>query len=278
MLSPYWPEPYVPHYRAGRFGSWEARQTPLLKNVPGYFTPTPQQPRGWKFKKDDVVWMSLTRMEVESQMMHIAAAKGHVVIGGLGMGFALFNIARKPEVTKITLLEVDPEVIQLVDKVTNWTKWQGYDKIELVVGDARDFKPHEPVDYMFLDIWPHLGDSRALEDVKTIQKNVQAASLGWWAQEFALVDWSIEHKIKSDNINRAAYRSFARDTNLPLTDQDSLIYPRLAILAVTLQTATYSKDKEMKKDLTKIVYNMLAEGDPIDRIFQKQVGFYSRYS
>jgi hypothetical protein len=269
MLLPYWPEPSIPIYKEGKFGSWKSIRTPILRNVPGYFTPIPQQPRGWMFKKDGVIWMSLTRMEVESQMMHIAAAKGHVVVGGLGMGFALFNIIRKPEVTKVTLLEVDPEIIQLMDRVTYWNRWPGYEKVEIVMGDARDFKPHDPVDYMFLDIWPKLAANDALKDTQTIQKNVRAASLGWWGQEFDLISYCQSRNINSFRVNRGAYQDFARDTNLPVTDQHSLIYPRLALLAVTLQTAANEKNPKFQTVFKHAVSMLLLEGDPIDRMLRQ---------
>jgi hypothetical protein len=268
MLLPYWPEPYLPIYREGRFGNWKCSRTPMLKNVPGYFIPVTEQPPGWMIKKDNTIWMSLTRMEIESQMMHIAAAKGHTVVAGLGMGFFLFNVIRKPEVTKVTLLESDPEVIQLLDRISDWSKWPGYEKIEIVMGDACEFKPFDPVDFMFVDIWARLGADEALPLTQIIQKNVQAASVGFWGQEHDFVDWCRDNDIKTNRISRLAYRAFAKATNLPLIEQDSRVYPRLALLAVTLQCAANDPDIKSKRLLQRIVTMLIIEDDPLTKALQ----------
>jgi hypothetical protein len=264
MLQPYWPEPLMPNYRSGRIGPWSCQPTPALTNVPGYFIPVRQQSPGWMFKKGRTVWMSLTRIEVESQMMHIAAARGHTVIGGMGMGFVLFNMAMKPEVTKITLLEIDPQVIELVYKVADLVRWPGYEKIEIVIGDAAEFKPHEPVDFLYMDTWSGLGSSKALPTTQQVQKNVQAASVGYWGQEFDLVAYCQDHGTPATKIGRAAYRRFAEAAELPLIEQDSLIYPRLATLAVVLQTAANTKDIPAKLILQKVAFVMFNEQTEID--------------
>jgi hypothetical protein len=42
-------------------------------------------------------WMSSARDEVDSQTPHVAAAFGHTVLMGAGMGIALFNLLSKPD-------------------------------------------------------------------------------------------------------------------------------------------------------------------------------------
>jgi len=262
MPLPYWPEPLLPNYKAGKYGPWTLSRTQTLYKVPGYFTPTAEQPPGWVLKKNRTVWMSLTRMEVESQMMHIAAARGHVVIAGLGMGFALYNIMRKPEVTRVTVLEISNQIIKLMDKTTTWRQWPGFNKVQIIEGDAREYKTNEPVDFLFADIWEHLGSYDALPVTQTIQSNVQAKEVGFWGQEYDLVSWCMQHNINSTKVNRRHYRAFCKDVNLPLIEQDDLRYPRLALLSVTLQTAAYERDPEAKALLGIQAYALTQEDDP----------------
>src|SRR5262249_37764379 len=128
--------PLLPSYRAGKYGDWTCEPTGEQGFSAGYFLPTTKQYPGWMFKKNGKIWMSLTRMETESHLPHIAAATGHTVVAGLGMGFYLYNILRKPDVTKVTVLEKDSRVVRLLDKVSNWRKWNGIEKLNLVMTDA----------------------------------------------------------------------------------------------------------------------------------------------
>jgi hypothetical protein len=145
MVLPYWPPPELPDYKPGNLGRWACLPTPsLTRPTTGYFLPHQRQAPGWMFTRSQKIWMSLTQMEIESQAPMIAAAYGHTVIAGLGMGFALYNIAKKPEVTRVTLLEIDTEVIGLLDKVSDWRNWPGTDKVELLIGDARVYRPGAP--------------------------------------------------------------------------------------------------------------------------------------
>lgn len=58
-----------------------------------------------------ITWMSLTPMEIWSQTSGIQAATGHTVVGGLGMGWLLRQIAKKPTVTSITVVEKDQRLL-----------------------------------------------------------------------------------------------------------------------------------------------------------------------
>jgi len=120
-------------------------------------------------------WMSLTPMELESNMPHIAAARGTVVVAGLGMGFFVYNILRKPEVTRVVVLEKDANLVTLFIKTIRRNHWRHLDKFELVLGDALQFVPKHNVDFLYADIWSHLGDETALAKTQAIQANVKAA-------------------------------------------------------------------------------------------------------
>lgn len=265
-----WPEPELPKYKAGKFGRWSSEATPRLAHTAGYFIPHKLQPPGWMFKHNDTIWMSLTRMEIESHMPHIAAAHGHTVIAGLGMGFVLYNVLKKPEVTKVTLLEKDREVVGLMNKVTRWHSWPGAkQKLKLVVGDATAYKTDESVDFLYADIWSKLGAEEALGLTQAIQAGVNAKLVGFWGQEFDLLDYLRKRETSVLDVTRTIYRSFARDAGLPLIEQDSRYYPRLAVAAVTLQIAAGTKDPAESNYLAFIVAKMLQDPNKlVDRLVQ----------
>ena len=76
---------------------------PALFGCSGLQGPVAQQP-----------WMSLTPMELFTLAPGIKLAKGHVVIAGLGLGYQLLEVAKKPSVTRITLVERSQELVDWI--------------------------------------------------------------------------------------------------------------------------------------------------------------------
>jgi len=259
-----WPEAKLPSYRTGSVGPWSIERTPAVNNAAGYFLIAKKQPPGWVIKHNGKsIWMSLTKMEVESHLPHLAAAKGHVVIAGLGMGFALYNIQANPNVTKITLIEKNPDIPKLLDMSTNWKDWPGGEKTTIVLHDALTYKSTEKVDFLYADIWPHLGDWNALYNTQIMQKNIQAKQVGYWGQEWDYVSYCQHNKADPCTIS---YRKFCRESSLPLIEQNNTAYPHLSFAAVILQIATSDKSKcrtSLFKKYSRYLLHSLI-GDKID--------------
>ncbi|MDE1941372.1 MAG: hypothetical protein KGI66_04595 [Patescibacteria group bacterium] len=190
--------------------------------------------------------MSLTAMEIESHMPHLAAARGHTVVAGLGMGFALFNVLQNPKVTKVTLIEKDPDIISLMNVASDWQEWPNLDKLSIVGGDALEWRAEEHVDFLYADIWPLLGQANALSDTQRMQANIQADLIGYWGQELDFVEFDRARCFA----NLPTYRLFARKSGLPLIEQDSPRYPKLCWAAASLQVAAaQQKNSEVRRQL-----------------------------
>ena len=58
--------------------------------------------------------MSDSKPDKESCEKYIYTARGDVLILGFGLGLIIVPIMNKPEVTSVTVLEIEPEVIELV--------------------------------------------------------------------------------------------------------------------------------------------------------------------
>ena len=113
---------FLPEYRPGEHGPWRINPGGRLVTDWGYVSGPrllemlPSLSRrsisGVDQEKWEV-WMSLTPHEVESQELGYRYAFGNVVIMGLGMGWIAANAALNPEVTAVTVVEQDPDVISL---------------------------------------------------------------------------------------------------------------------------------------------------------------------
>jgi len=105
-----------PPYQAATVGKWRLFSAATIPvPVAGYFTVhAPMPAEYWVLEKNAVVWMSLTPMEMESQGHHARLATGHVVVMGLGMGALVYNLLLNPLVTRITVCELEPDVVSLL--------------------------------------------------------------------------------------------------------------------------------------------------------------------
>ena len=135
-------------------------------------------------------WMSMTPMEIESQELGCRHAAGHVVVMGLGMGWAAANAALNPAVTRVTVVEFDPEVIEAVAccEVIGQLPAEAAAKVTILRGDAYSFIPETPVDTLLADIWlPLFGAGRDAE-VRRMHANTGGSRVYFWGQEMVIAD------------------------------------------------------------------------------------------
>lgn len=112
--------------------------------------------------------MSDTPDEIRDHIIAISKARGAVLINGLGLGVVLQAMARKPEVDKVIVIEKSPDVIALVAPYC--TSLFG-DKIEIIEGDAFNFKPVNGSRFCVVwhDIWNDICSDN-LEDMKRLHR------------------------------------------------------------------------------------------------------------
>jgi len=139
-------------------------------------------------ENDCASWMSIVPMEVESQEIGIAAAHGHTVVLGLGMGWCAANVALNPAVNRVTVVERDPDVIALIDglRIFDQLPAAAREKLTIVRADALEWRPDTPVHSVQADIWAKFVEPQKWDDVRRIQDNIGAGSLYFWGQEMEL--------------------------------------------------------------------------------------------
>jgi hypothetical protein len=132
------------------------------------------------------LWMSDTSDEIRDHLAPIHETKragGNVLINGLGIGVVTDAIASLENVTKVTVIENSPEVIELVGPTM--LKKHG-DKLEIIEADSYDFKPPKGERYTVVwhDIWLHLCTDNLDEMAKLHRKYGRRTDWqGSWGKE-----------------------------------------------------------------------------------------------
>ena len=109
--------------------------------------------------KDDVVWMSTDPNEINTMDSSIKKAKGNVLAFGLGLGYFPIMCASKKEVTSVTIVEKDPEIIKIFKKHI-LPLFEYKEKIHIIEDDAFRYARGDlsRYDYLFIDIWHNPED------------------------------------------------------------------------------------------------------------------------
>lgn len=104
-------------------------------------------------------WMSLTPSEIITQRPGYRLARGHVVVAGLGLGWALVDVFRKRSVTKVTLVEISQELVDWVmPALAPHLRGLGKD-FDTIVGNAKDVLVDYKADVALIDIFPDYGSN-----------------------------------------------------------------------------------------------------------------------
>ena len=107
--------------------------------------------------------MSDTEMEKRTNSEFVRNAHGKVLIGGLGIGLILLAVQDKVEVEKITVIEKNREVIDLV---ASQLPLNG--KVEIVNANVFDYVPSEKYNTIYMDIWNYINQDVYQEQMKPL--------------------------------------------------------------------------------------------------------------
>ncbi|HEX6377088.1 MAG TPA: hypothetical protein VFZ91_15360 [Allosphingosinicella sp.] len=221
---------FMPRYRPLVSGDWELQVVGLYP-CRGYWSDLVMVERMAALVRRGQCWMSMTPFEFESQETGVRLARGHVLVFGLGMGWAAAACAANPAVAAVTVVEKDPEVLALHGELDLFAQLPegARDKLRLVEGDAHCYAPDRPVDLMMPDIWlPLVSDSR-VDEVRAMQDRVGAASIYFWGQEMELARRAVA---AGRELDEAGIRATSEETGLPLAGPELDGYSgRLAVAA-----------------------------------------------
>lgn len=96
-------------------------------------------------------WMSDLPGEIYEHLEAIKQLQGPVLIGGLGLGVIVKAAIANPRVTRITVIEKDPDVIAMVGP-----HYQRDKRVQIVQCDMLEYQPpkQDRWEVVWMDIWP----------------------------------------------------------------------------------------------------------------------------
>lgn len=126
--------------------------------------------------------MSDTPMERRTNRMFVDVAKGDVLIAGLGIGMILWPIFQKEDVEAVTVVELEPDVIEMVEPVFQPIAEEA--GIDLRVVQASIFDWPLPKDTMwdtiYFDIWSDISGDNWSEMKKLNRRFSRRLNVGGW--------------------------------------------------------------------------------------------------
>lgn len=175
----------------GASGNWKVKKFEVIRKEAGLYNLRLIRdgqrrrvvPLGWytRLSHRGKVVMSDTPAESHENAPAYRAATGRVLVNGLGLGFVLQAILRKPEVTHVTVIEKSTDVIRLVKpSVTDR-------RVRIVRADATTWRPArgEKFDVVWHDIWSDIDEDNRKE--MTMLKRAYGRCAGWqgcWSEEY----------------------------------------------------------------------------------------------
>lgn len=111
--------------------------------------------------ENERVWMSITPNEIETMKYPIAEAQGKVLTYGLGLGYYAYMVSEKENVSSVTIVERDAEVISLFKKYI-LNQFPHKEKINIIHADAFSYAEKymalEQFNFVFTDLWHDPSD------------------------------------------------------------------------------------------------------------------------
>lgn len=199
--DPYYQNVRICDRRLGKWRLQEARYKPYEGFVCGPLTVTQQlaeiPPIGYFAEgfsypmvlEDGIEWMAVKPNEIETMRAPIAASHGKVLTYGLGLGYFAYLAARRPEVSSVTVVEREKDVITLF-KQEILPQMEVSEKIRVVEADAFAFASSPAArgfDYVFCDLWHDASDGLPLYvRMRKIEEQQPDPPYVYWVEDMIL--------------------------------------------------------------------------------------------
>lgn len=136
-------------------------------------------------KEGHKAWMSITPNEIFTMENSIKEAFGNVLTLGCGMGYFAYMVSEKDDVSHVTIVEKEQDVIDLF---TNFIlpQFAHKDKITIIKADAFDYMEQlkdGKYDFCFADIWTGNNDTVPYLKLKKLCKRFQQMKLSYWIED-----------------------------------------------------------------------------------------------
>jgi spermidine synthase len=129
--------------------------------------------------------MSNHESETITNQKFIDSAKGDVLIFGLGLGLIIFPLLKEIGINKITIIELDKGLIDMVSPIIRFQ--DSSRKVKIINADSFFWETQEKFDTIYFDIWETI-DEKAYIEMEILEKRYQKnlKEEGWidsWCSE-----------------------------------------------------------------------------------------------
>ncbi|MBQ2954207.1 MAG: hypothetical protein IJE07_11815 [Clostridia bacterium] len=116
-------------------------------------------------REDERVWMTVTPNEINTIQPVVRQSRGKVLTYGLGLGYYAFHCLLRPEVSSVTVVEKNAQVISVFRELI-LPHFPRQQDLRIVEADAfkyaADVAPGEGYDTVFTDLWHDVADGLPL--------------------------------------------------------------------------------------------------------------------
>ncbi|MDD2243063.1 MAG: hypothetical protein PHY69_04095 [Dysgonamonadaceae bacterium] len=135
-------------------------------------------------------WMAIKPNEIETMQSVIDQVNGRVLTFGLGMGYFPYMVSLKENVSSVTIVEKDKEVIRLFREII-LPQFQHKEKVEIINADAFEYAmkklPNISFDSVFVDLWHDVSDGLELYlKMKKLEYLSERTRFFYWIEDSLL--------------------------------------------------------------------------------------------
>ncbi|MBO5213042.1 MAG: hypothetical protein J6B60_05825 [Clostridia bacterium] len=141
--------------------------------------------------ENGVEWMAIKPNEIETMKEPIERAHGKIAVFGLGLGYYAYMASLKENVSSVTVIERDENVIKLFCE-NILPHFENKEKIKLVKGDAFFYAENEMkeqnFDFAFVDLWRDISDGVELYiKMKKLEDLHEKTEFAYWIERSILI-------------------------------------------------------------------------------------------
>jgi len=142
------------------------------------------------------IWMTITPNEIETMKLAVEKASGNVLTFGLGLGYYAYMVSEKEEVSTVTVVEKNEDVIHIFTKYI-MPQFKNAHKIKIIQYDAYAYADKNFVagnntadgrfDLVFTDLWHDVSDGALLYlKMKEYEKHCPETIFMYWIEKSIL--------------------------------------------------------------------------------------------
>ena len=189
------------------------------------------------------IWMCITPNEMNTMQPYVNKAKGNVITFGLGLGYFAFMASLKPEVKKVTIVELDQQVIDIF-KRNILPLFPQKEKIEIIKNEATTFLKNNNLkeyDFIYFDLWHNPNDGLPL--YIELKKLEQKPSYYWLEESMIALLRRYMITLLEEQL-----KGFKDNAYQTITNDDDRIISFLYFATKNKKITTFKEIKELLSD------------------------------